>query len=549
MLLREIKCDKFISYGEKRKPICFHEGLNTILGGVAADNSIGKTTFMLVIDYAFGGSRFATSDAASQIGDHTIFFTFEDGDKTYRFSRSTGQPKVVNVLDTNGLVYDTWKLEEYTDFLLRMYHMDHIEALTFRDSAGRYSRVDGKDNINLGRPIHAKSNEKPEYAILSLEKLFEKYASVVSYKKAEDEAKKKKDTFSRAQNYGYVLSAVKTEKQLKKNEAEIEKTEQELVDLLSQTDIQMTEEEYQSSLELQNIRRRIKILDRQRQSFQAELDLVRVNLDSGGALSEQDLRDLLRFFPDANVKSIAEVEHFHKSIQEILHSELIESSDNLEALLTSVNSEIAGLKARQRELGMPAKVSMAFLDQQSELREKIRVLRAQNEAYHKKLDVKALYDSAVETRQKNEEAILAEISAGINAELVRKNDVVFPQKDHMPPALTFQDGKHYTFGTPNDTGNGTAYKDMILYDLSLLDLSALPIIIHDSSMFKNVGDAPIDKIFDLYMAVKDKQIFIAFDKAIAYPENVQTILDATTVLQLDPGGNELYGRYWGSRQP
>ncbi len=62
MLLREIKCDKFLSYGEIRNPILFHEGLNTILGGVAADNSIGKTTFLLVIDYAFGGSKFATSD-------------------------------------------------------------------------------------------------------------------------------------------------------------------------------------------------------------------------------------------------------------------------------------------------------------------------------------------------------------------------------------------------------------------------------------------------------------------------------------------------------
>ena len=118
----------------------------------------------------------------------------------------------------------------------------------------------------------------------------------------------------------------------------------------------------------------------------------------------------------------------------------------------------------------------------------------------------------------------------------------------MPPALTFNDGKHYDYGTPNDTGTGTAYKDMILFDLSLMELSVLPIIMHDSSMFKNVGDAPIDKIFDLYMEWKDKQIFIAFDKAIAYPENVQTILDDTIVLQLDPGGNELYGYYWGSRQ-
>ena len=548
MLLREIKCDKFISHGQKRKPIRFHEGLNTVLGGIAADNSIGKTTFMLIIDYAFGGSTFATSDAASQIGDHTIYFTFEDDKEVYRFSRSTGQPKIVNVLDEQDEITAKWKIETFTGFLLQKYHMDVIPELKFRDSAGRYSRVDGKGNINLRRPINVVSNEQSEKAIASIEKLFNKYASVMSYKKAEEDAKKQKETYTRAQNYGYVLSAVRTENQFKKNEKEIQNKERELKEFLIQTDIQMTEEEYQSTLELQSIRRSMKMLERELYTIQAELELIRINLESGGALSEKDVQDLLRFFPNANIKSIAEIERFHKGIQDILHNELIESKEDLESLVETINQQISELKERQRELGMPAKVSMAFLDKQSELKETIRVLKAQNEAYRKKLEVKELYDSAVETRAINERSILSEISATINAELVRKNDIVFPKKDHMPPALTFNDGKHYDYGTPNDTGTGTAYKDMILFDLSLMELSVLPIIMHDSSMFKNVGDAPIDKIFDLYMEWKDKQIFIAFDKEGAYTKKVADAVTDTAVIKLGENGDQLFGWTWAIKE-
>lgn len=33
-MLGEIQCDKFIKHGEIRKPIQFHAGLNTVIGGI-----------------------------------------------------------------------------------------------------------------------------------------------------------------------------------------------------------------------------------------------------------------------------------------------------------------------------------------------------------------------------------------------------------------------------------------------------------------------------------------------------------------------------------
>lgn len=49
-MLAEIYCEKF--HQEKIK---FSNTLNVILGTNAGDNSIGKSTFMLIIDFVFGG--------------------------------------------------------------------------------------------------------------------------------------------------------------------------------------------------------------------------------------------------------------------------------------------------------------------------------------------------------------------------------------------------------------------------------------------------------------------------------------------------------------
>ena len=47
------------------------------------------------------------------------------------------------------------------------------------------------------------------------------------------------------------------------------------------------------------------------------------------------------------------------------------------------------------------------------------------------------------------------------------------------PIISFGDS-NYSFTTPDDTGTGTSYKSMIVYDLAVLSLTGLPILVHDS---------------------------------------------------------------------
>lgn len=68
-MLKEIYCEQFY-----QKHITFNEVLNVVLGTSAADNSIGKSTFLLIIDFVYGGNTYAKAiDIKENVGNHDIF--------------------------------------------------------------------------------------------------------------------------------------------------------------------------------------------------------------------------------------------------------------------------------------------------------------------------------------------------------------------------------------------------------------------------------------------------------------------------------------------
>lgn len=71
-MLYEIRCDRF-----QQKRIRFNSGLSVVLGTRTGDNSIGKSTFLLIVDFVFGGSTYAkTEDIIKNVGSHDIYFSF-----------------------------------------------------------------------------------------------------------------------------------------------------------------------------------------------------------------------------------------------------------------------------------------------------------------------------------------------------------------------------------------------------------------------------------------------------------------------------------------
>lgn len=64
---------------------CALERLNAVLGTENTENSIGKSTTLLVIDFCFGGSDYIdkAKDVVKNIGHHEIRFAFLLGGGPY----------------------------------------------------------------------------------------------------------------------------------------------------------------------------------------------------------------------------------------------------------------------------------------------------------------------------------------------------------------------------------------------------------------------------------------------------------------------------------
>lgn len=109
------------------------------------------------------------------------------------------------------------------------------------------------------------------------------------------------------------------------------------------------------------------------------------------------------------------------------------------------------------------------------------------------------------------------------------NDIIYNQ-ERRAPVLKIEDDK-YEFKTYGDTGTGTAFANLITFDLALLELTCLPAIAHDLPLFKNIENAALKEIIELYTQSK-KQIFIAFDKITSYDKDAVKILESDKVIKL-----------------
>ena len=95
--------------------------------------------------------------------------------------------------------------------------------------------------------------------------------------------------------------------------------------------------------------------------------------------------------------------------------------------------------------------------------------------------------------RKRQEEALAAAQDEVNAEMKRINDII-TGGDRTAPELTLKPDKTFEFETPDDKSEGTAFKSLVVYDLSMLALTPLPVLIHDSSIVKRIEDADFEQM-------------------------------------------------------
>lgn len=83
----------------------------------------------------------------------------------------------------------------------------------------------------------------------------------------------------------------------------------------------------------------------------------------------------------------------------------------------------------------------------------------------------------------------------------------------------------------DNKGTGKAYSNLIILDLTILSLTTLPIIIHDSFLFKNIEKEAVENLVEIYNS-SVKQIFISIDMISIYKPAIQKILKKKKVIEL-----------------
>lgn len=151
-MLSELYCDEFKD--STPFPITFNNGLNIILGTEGATNSIGKSTFLMILDFVFGGGDYLTlsKDVKTHIGDHNFRFVFSFNGQKHCYIRGTEKPNEVLVCDNNYHPISSMPIKYYREMLAHAYGMDTI-GITWRDAVSPTFRIWQRDNDKPTLPL------------------------------------------------------------------------------------------------------------------------------------------------------------------------------------------------------------------------------------------------------------------------------------------------------------------------------------------------------------------------------------------------------------
>ena len=541
-MLVEISCDKFIDAGSARPPIAFSKGLNVVLGTETGTNSIGKSTFLLILDFVFGGEDYLTkaSDVHSHVGRHVIKFVFEFGGVRFNFSRDTQEPNAVKVYDVEWSEQDTWSLNNYRQFLKEKY-LIRQEDVSFREAVSRYIRVYQRENLDEKHPLSLFRGEPEKTAVYELLKLFGAYEKLRDIVEAVDRAAEEYSLYTKSIKHDFV-SAMTTKTEFKKSESRLEVLRAEQAEFEDPEKLKGKSAE--ELVKVANLKSKLQILRAQKSRAENKRDRIIVNRNWEPGQATGNFDALKEFFPSVAIRKVADIENFHRELARILKTEFESEYSDVCNKIQDLDRDIQSVETELNELDAPAGVSPRMLKTYAEKDREIKDIEERRENYTRKVEMKEGLDTLRKQLEERERTVRVEVQQAVSSKMEEKNDVIYDGKRKAPYLILEKAG--YSFATPDDTGTGTAYKSLLVYDLSVLELTNLPFLIHDSVLLKQIADAPIEKILKLYQAA-GKQIFISLDKANSYSKEADRILTECARIRLASGSHSLFGRSWGEK--
>lgn len=537
-MLLELLCDKF-----RVKKIEFHEGLNALIGDDLAANSIGKSTLLMAIDFAFGGDTYIekNSGAVEELGHHDYRFRLKFGEESYYFKRGTENPSVITRCNEKYEQLDEISLDSYKKLLKSKYALDYADA-SFRDLVGLYSRIWGKPNVeNVNQPLHITPKKSASEAIDTLINLFDKFSTISDASTKANRLKKERSILTKARDSALVPKINKRE--FNKNKVDMNSIKDELADInqnLAKYAYNLSEIAGRQVLSLKVEKDR---LVSQRLDTEANLARLRNNLKSGGNFRSSQVRHLEELFPSLNVERLDEIDGFHRGIAKILREDLKAAIKKDETILSDLNKAIEDIDEKLALVLSRVEKPELIIDKVYELAVAYTRKEDANNFHKVYSELETNFKAARDNLKQVKDSVLKGLQADINDRISLITDQVYGP-ERQKPKLTLSD-KSYQFDVPEDSGTGKAYGSLVIFDLSILKLSKLPFLIHDSVLFKNVENAVVSKLLEIYSSFQ-KQVFISIDEIEKYGARSVGLLTRNKIIKLS--NNELlFTKDWRSR--
>lgn len=441
-MLIEIRCDKFMDSGKVRPPITFEKGLNTILGASRASNSIGKSTFLMIIDFVFGGKDYVTlnNDVERNIGIHEIKFTFQFGENTYYFSRSTGDHTKVMECNEKYEPVKEITLDTYCNFLSLQYGMQNLGA-SFRELVSGFFRIYGRYNYDERHPLKAHQNDTMETGIRRMLQLYGKYAPVGDLAALVEEAESKEKTYKNAYKFQYIRGVTRQE-DYKKNEARIAELQAKKEELARGSTQDLLDMDSVQAARLSDLKRQLANLRRQKTRLRSQLAAMKADMEIDESSFKRDYSELREFFPDAAIKHIEEIDGFHRKLKSVLNSEYKDSQRKIEDTMELLDVQISVLEQEISEVNATPHLTQALLDSYSGIDREMKNLRDANEYYIKKDELQTTREELQARLDSLIEELTAELQTGINIQLRELNDIVCNGRK-TAPSIAISNAKKY----------------------------------------------------------------------------------------------------------